>query len=225
MGDKKRIIIIDDHPLFREGLKTILGRSDRYDVVGEAGNADLGLKTVKEIKPDLAIVDISLPDRNGIELARDILKCSPDTRVLMVSMYSKIDYIVRSFQAGAAGYLAKESAADMLIKGIEHVLNGDYFMDAKVSEKVVKKLAELPEKKIAVSTDGYESLTPREQEVMTLLGEGYSATQVAEKLFISPKTAENHRANIMRKLGLHSTIELIRYAAKIGIIDVDLWKE
>ena len=225
MNDRKRIVIIDDHPLFREGLKTILGRSDRYEVVGEAGNAVKGLKLIKEVKPDLAIVDVSLPDQNGIELTRDILKIFPDTRILMVSMYSKIDYIVRSFQAGAAGYLAKESAADMLLKGIEHVLNGDYFMDTKVSEKVVKKLAEIPEKKMAVTAEGYESLTPREQEVMSLLGEGMSATQVAEKLFISPKTAENHRANIMRKLGLHSTIELIRYAAKIGIIDVDLWKE
>ena len=225
MSDKKRIIIIDDHPLYREGLKTILGRSDSYEVVGEAGNALHGLKIIKNMKPELAIVDVSLPDQNGIELVRDILKLSPETRILMVTMYSKIDYIVRSFQAGAVGYLAKESAADMLLKGIEHVLNGEYFMDTKVSEKVVKKLAEIPEKKMAVSAEGYESLTPREQEVMSLLGEGLSATQVAEKLFISPKTAENHRANIMRKLGLHSTIELIRYAAKIGIIDVDLWKE
>ncbi len=225
MDPKKRIVIIDDHPLFREGLKTILGRSDSFEVVGEAGNAAQGLRLIKSLKPDLAIVDVSLPDRNGIELTRDILKCSDETRVMMVSMYSKIDYIVRSFQAGAVGYLAKESAADMLLKGIGHVLEGDYFMDTKVSEKVVKKLAEIPEKKTAVTAEGYESLTPREQEVMSLLGEGFSATQVAEKLFISPKTAENHRANIMRKLGLHSTIELIRYAAKIGIIDVDLWKE
>ena len=225
MDPKKRIVIIDDHPLFREGLKTILGRSDSFEVVGEAGNAAQGLRLIKSLKPDLAIVDVSLPDRNGIELTRDILKCSDETRVMMVSMYSKIDYIVRSFQAGAVGYLAKESAADMLLEGIGHVLEGDYFMDTKVSEKVVKKLAEIPEKKTAVTAEGYESLTPREQEVMSLLGEGFSATQVAEKLFISPKTAENHRANIMRKLGLHSTIELIRYAAKIGIIDVDLWKE
>ncbi|WP_373501042.1 response regulator [Desulfococcus sp.] len=225
MNAKKRIIIIDDHPLFREGLKTILGRSDGFEVAGEAGNAVDGLRIIKTVRPDLAIVDVSLPDRNGIELTRDIVKVSPNTRVLMVSMYSKIDYIVRSFQAGAAGYLAKESAADMLLKGIQHVLEGDYFMDTKVSEKVVKKLAEIPENRIAVSAEGYESLTPREQEVMSLLGEGLSSTQVAEKLFISPKTAENHRANIMRKLGLHSSIELIRYAAKIGIIDVDLWKE
>lgn len=225
VSPKKRIIIIDDHPLFREGLKTILGRSDGLEVVGEAGNAAEGLKIIKSIRPDLAIVDVSLPDRNGIELTRDIVKVSPNTRVLMVSMYSKIDYIVRSFQAGAVGYLAKESAADMLLKGIQHVLEGDYFMDTKVSEKVVKKLAEIPENRTAVIAEGYESLTPREQEVMSLLGEGMSSTQVAEKLFISPKTAENHRANIMRKLGLHSSIELIRYAAKIGIIDVDLWKE
>ena len=98
MNPKKRIIIIDDHPLFREGLKTILGRSNSFDVAGEAGNASEGIQLIKSLRPDLVILDISLPDRNGIELIRDILKLAPGTRILMVSMYSKIDYIVRSFQ-------------------------------------------------------------------------------------------------------------------------------
>jgi len=222
---KKSILIVDDHPLFREGLKTIIERSSSYEVVGEAGTGKKALKSARELTPDLALVDVSLPDQSGIDLIRDMLKVSPKTRILIVSMHSKIDYIVKAFQMGAAGYLVKESAADMLLQGIDHVLKGDYFMDTKVSQQVVKKLAGFSKKETVFSGAGYDSLTPREQEVMALLAEGVSTNEIADKLFISPKTVENHRARIMGKLGLHSSMELIRYAAKIGIIDVDLWKE
>jgi DNA-binding NarL/FixJ family response regulator len=144
---------------------------------------------------------------------------------MVVSMHSKIDYIVKAFQSGAMGYLIKESAADLLLQGIEFVLKGHYFMDTSVSHQVVKKLVGLPEKEVSISGTSYDLLTAREQEVMGLLAEGLSTTQVADKLFISPKTVENHRHSIMKKLDLHSTVDLVRYAAKLGLIDVDLWKE
>jgi DNA-binding NarL/FixJ family response regulator len=225
MSEKKRILIIDDHPLFREGLKAIIERASRFEVIGEAGNGREGLQLTKKLKPDMIIVDISLPDRSGIQLTREIRTLLSTTRILIVSMHSKIDYIAEAFQAGATGYVVKESASERLLQGLESVANGDYFLDSSVSHAVVENLMKSPLKEAKITDADYDTLTPREQEVLRLLAEGLSSKKVAEKLFISPKTVENHRSNIMNKLGLHNTIELIRYAAKLGLIDVDLWKE
>lgn len=225
MAEQKSIIIIDDHPLFREGLKTIISRDDRFKVIGEAGSGHEGLEITKRLKPDLVIVDISLPDQSGIQLTRDLRRLFSETKILIVSMHSKIDYIAEAFQAGATGYVVKESASERLLQGLKSVVKGDYYLDSSVSHAVVENLMKSPLKAAKITDADYASLTPREQEVMRFLAEGLSSKAVAEKLFISPKTVENHRANIMSKLGLHSTIELVRYAAKLGLIDVDLWKD
>jgi DNA-binding NarL/FixJ family response regulator len=222
---KKTILIVDDHPLVREGLKSILKPAAGYEVVGQAGNARDAIQMVKNLKPHLVLLDLVLPDKSGLELSREIRSISPPTRIMIVSMHSKVDYIVKAFQAGATGYMTKESATERLLQGIESVLNGEYFMDGAVSHKVVEKLIQTPEKEIKITDAGYETLTQREQEIMVLLAEGYSAKEAAAKLFISPKTVENHRSNIMNKLELHSSMELVRYAAKLGLVDVDLWKE
>lgn len=224
MVHKKTILIIDDHPLFREGLKAIIGRNHRFEVVGQAGNGREGLQKARDLKPDLALVDMSLPDQSGIQLTQELKNASPKTRIMIITMHSKVDYIVKAFQAGATGYVIKESTSERLLQGIDTVLKGEYFMDSSVSHRVVEKLMELPEKEVKITDASYDTLTRREQEIMVLLAQGLSNKQIAEKLFISPKTVENHRSNILRKLNIHSTIELVRYAARLGIIDVDLWK-
>lgn len=225
MAQRKSIVIVDDHPLFREGLKSIIGRNTAYSVVGEAKTGRKGLQIALKFKPDLVLIDISLPDKSGIQLTREIRNQLPETRVLIISMHSKIDYIAEAFQAGATGYVVKESASNGLLKGLETVIRGDYFLDSSLSHAVVESLLNLPIKEARIRDDEYGSLTPREQEIMRLLAEGLSVKEIAAKLYISPKTVENHRSNIMNKLGLHSAIELIRYAARLGLIDVDLWKE
>lgn len=224
MIDKKKLLIVDDHALFRDGLKVLIERNPMYEVIGEAGNGKEALLAAKKLKPDLALVDISLPDQSGLDLIGEIKKVSPGTRVIIVSMHSKIDYIAKAFQAGAEGYVVKDSASDKLQQGIDCVLKGDYFMDTSVSQKVVKKLMGLQTKEIKITNAAYNTLTPREQEVMVLVAEGFSSSNIGKKLFISVKTVENHRSNIMKKLDIHSVIEIARYAAKLGLIDIDGWK-
>lgn len=224
MAPNKTVLIVDDHPLFRDGLKALIERKPGFVVVGEAGTAREGLELAVELKPELAVVDISLPDRSGIELTRSIRGKLPQTRVLIVSMHSRIQYITEALQAGANGYVVKESAADRLIQGLEAVSRGEYFLDSSLSHSVVKRLVDMPEQEMRISDKSYGSLTAREQQVLRMVAEGRSTKDIAADLFISPKTVDNHRANIMEKLNLHNTIDLVRYAAKLGLIDIDLWK-
>lgn len=225
MSTPIQILIIDDHPLFREGLKSIIERDKRFCVAGEAGSGKEGIQMAQDLKPALALVDISLPDINGIQVTRELGTKMPSVKVMIVSMHAKIDYIAEAFQAGAIGYIAKDSASDRLIQGIETVLSEDYFLDSSVSHQVVEKLMQFPVKEAKIADTEYGALTPREQEVMRLLAEGNPPKEIADRLCISPKTVENHRANIMKKLDIHSTMELVRYAARLGLIDVELWKE
>lgn len=225
MANKKTTLIVDDHPLFREGVKTLIEHTPHFTVVGEAGNGKEALAMAKALKPDLVLLDLSLPDQSGVEVTRQIRAFLPNTRVIIVSMHSKVELISKAFQAGATGYVVKESATEKLVEGLEAVSKGKYFLDSALSQKVVSKLVNSSGKASKSVDARYESLTPREQQVLRLLVEGLSAKEIAEKLFISPKTVENHRTNIMNKLDIHSTMELVRYAAKLGLIDVDLWKE
>ncbi|MCP4748275.1 MAG: response regulator transcription factor [Desulfobacteraceae bacterium] len=225
MTQKKKILIIDDHPLFREGIKTIINRDGSFEVVAEAGTGREGIAKACELKPDVVLVDISLPDENGIEVTRKIHRHLGKVKLMILSMHSKIDYIVEAFQAGATGYVVKESAADRLAQGIGAVASGEYFLDSSISHEVVAKLMQSPVKEAKVSDSGYGKLTSREQQIMRLLAEGSSKSDIADQLCISIKTVENHRSNIMRKLNIHNAMELVRYAARLGLIDVDLWKE
>jgi DNA-binding NarL/FixJ family response regulator len=225
LTQKQKLIIVDDHPMFREGLKSIIAQNPDLEVLGESGEGKTALKMAKSLQPDLVLMDISLPDITAIDLTRTIKRLLPETQILIISMHAKIDYITAAFQAGAKGYVVKDAPSGKILQAVELVSRGEYFLDASVARQVVERLAELPGSKVNIDNDAaYESLTRREQEILGLIADEQSTKEIADRLCISPKTVENHRTNIMAKLGIHSTMEIVRYAAKLGLIDLDRWK-
>jgi len=222
---QKTVLIVDDHPTFREGLKAILTQSPALKVVGEAGSYEEAVRCTKKLEPDLLVVDVSLPKRDGIQLTRELRELRPEAAVLIVSVHARAEFIVAAFKAGARGYVAKDVPPQKLLQGIETILKGEYFLDGVASDAVIHHLIDSSEQRTSITDERYNELSPREQQVLRLLAEGRSAKSIASELFISRKTVENHRANIMNKLHLASLVELIRYAARIGLIDPEAWKD
>ena len=222
---QKNVLIVDDHPLFREGLKSLIDRSNDYQTIGEAGSAEEAMQMAKELKPDLVTMDISLPEKSGIEATREISNVLPDTKFLIVSMHPKFEFIAEAFKAGARGYVVKEATSAKLIQAMDALCRGEFFLDGGVSLEVITKLMAEPAAGSPIVDEKYGLLSPREQQVMRKVVEGDTTKKVAEELCLSPKTVENHRANLMKKLGVHNKMELIRYAVKLGLVDVDQWKE
>lgn len=212
-----RVLVVDDHPLFREGFCARLMRDTAIQTIEEAGTAAEALNKAEQIQPDLVVLDISLPDKNGLELAREIHSLCPGTRIMIVSMHSEIDYVLDALHAGAMGYIVKGSASERMVEGFEAVARGDHFLDTSLSSEIVKKLIEVSSEWTEHQQDIYGTLTPRQQEVMRFLAEGYSNKKIAHTLCISPKTVENHRSQIMEKLGLRNSVELGRFAASLGL--------
>lgn len=222
--DKKRVLIVDDHPLFRDGLKSLVERSANYRTVGEAGSGAEAVTLALELRPDLVTMDVSLPDMSGIEVVRAILELVPETRILMLSMHPKFDYVAEAFKAGAKGYVVKETTSARLIQGFDALCRGEFFVDGQVSQDLVTKLAAGPAREAAIQDEGYGLLTPREQQVLRLVAEGVSTRDIAARINLSPKTVENHRSNLMKKLDVHSKMELVKYAARLGLVDMDSWR-
>lgn len=215
----KKILIIEDHPLFREGLTALLDRYEGYEVIGEAGTGREGLLLAAKFKPDLVLLDITLPGISGIQVARELLAELPGSKVLIVSMHVGINNIIDSFQAGATGYLTKESASGQLLVAMEALLEGKRFIDPSLSPELVDKIIELTQDKKKDDRDPYATLTAREQEIMRLLTIDRTIPEIANEFSLSPKTIENHRSNIFTKLGVRNKMELYQYSMKIGLVD------
>ena len=212
-----RVLLADDHAIVRKGLRALLDREPRIDVVDEAGDGRETLDKVKKHFPDVVVMDIGMPNMNGIEATRQIKKRFPDVRILILTMHASEEYVSAILEAGASGYVLKQAAPAELISAIEAVHKGDSFLSPSICTKVIKGFTKKFNE--GKETSGFDSLTEREREVLQLIAEGKSTRQIAECLFISPKTAEVHRSHLMEKLGLHNTAEIVRYAVRKGIVD------
>ena len=221
MSTPKRILIVDDHPLYRDGLRARLCARPDFSVVGEAGSCAEGLRMTRELAPDLAVVDISLPDGSGVELTREMRAEHPGMPVLIVSMHAKLDFIAAAFQAGASGYMSKESGGEGILQAIDTVLGGSQYLDGSLSPTVLRRLSDISGRKAKTVDASYGTLSLREQQVMRLLAEGLTPEDIAAKLFVSRKTVLNHRYAIMTKLGIKSPMAFVRHAARLGLIDID----
>jgi two-component system, NarL family, response regulator NreC len=206
----------DDHTVVRQGLRKILEERPEWEVVAEAGDGREAVKKILEIQPDVAILDIGMPLLNGIEATRQIVKRLPNVRVLILSMHSDEAYITQALQAGARGYLLKDSADTDLIRAVIDIAAGKSFFSPAVARVMLDDyVRHLAQKGIV---DRYEALSEREREIFQLIAEGHSNKEMAELLSISPATVETHRAHILQKLDLHSTAEVVLYAVRRGVI-------
>jgi DNA-binding NarL/FixJ family response regulator len=207
---RKRILIVDDHPLMREGLRGTINREPDLVVCGEVENADQAVDAVQRLAPDLALVDITLPGKNGLELVKDIKAIHPRLVILAISMHDESLYAERMLRAGAAGYFTKQQPPDELIKAIRQVLDNHLYVSKEVSESLLRRFSSQPQ----ANRSPMEILTDREFEIFELIGEGKSLEEIARLLHIASKTVSVHSANIRKKLNLHSTAQLIRFAVQ-----------
>lgn len=213
---KFRILLADDHTLMRQGLRKILEEQPDWEVVAEAGDGREAVRRALELKPEVAILDIAMPRLNGIEAARQITRRAAAVRVLILSMYSDEAYILQALQAGARGYLLKDSADADLIHAVQALRQGKSFFSPAVAKVMLDDyVRHLAERGL---TDRYEALTEREREIFQLIAEGHSNKEIADLLSLSPSTVETHRAHIMEKLDVHSTAEIVLYAVRKGVI-------
>ena len=220
---KIRVLIADDHAVVREGLHNLLEEQSDMTVVGEAGDGLQVVKKVKTIKPDVALVDIQMPNLNGLESISLIKDAVPETEVVILSMHRKDAYVHQALASGARGYVLKASPTSDVLEAIRAVHRGEYFLSSKVNSKIIGAFLKSRDEKPPLS--GYDLLSDREQQVFRLLVEGKSSAEIADILCISPKTVEKHRANTMKKLDIHNMVSMVKYAIKIGIIGPELWEE
>lgn len=208
-----RVLIVDDHPVIRHGLREILNEHDKMDVAGEATNAAEALEFVRKKPVDVVIMDITMPGRSGLEALRDIRAEKPALPVLMLSIHPEDQYAVRALKAGASGYLTKESAPDELVAAIQKVVAGGLYVTASMAERLAAEMRGPGQKQ------PHELLSDREYEVLCLMGRGKSVSLIAGELSLSVKTVSTYRSNILEKLGLETTAEIIRYAITHNLVD------
>jgi len=221
MNNEVRLFLADDHTILREGLKLIIEDVPHYTVVGEAGDGKEALDMIEKLNPHIAILDISMPTMSGIDVARYMKKYVPESKIIILSRHDNEEYVKELLKTGVNGYVLKDDAGDDLLRAIDAVLKDNVYLSPGVAAKVVSDYVSM-EKGGSEEGSGsqFELLTGREREVLKLIAEGKSGMDIAECLRISPRTVKVHRANVMKKLGVHKSSELVIYAVRNNMIEI-----
>jgi len=216
MAGKKRIVVAEDYTILREGLRALLSSNPHFEVVGEAEDGKDAIRCVERCKPDLVLMDLSMPRISGLDAIREIKRLCPETKILALTVHKAEEYILAALEAGAHGYVLKDASHAELVMAIKSVLSGKPYITPGISEKVIKGYLEW--KKTHTPRSAWDRLTQRERQVLKLIAEGYKNKEIADYLYISIKTVEKHRANLMKKLGLHTASALTAFAMERGLV-------
>jgi DNA-binding NarL/FixJ family response regulator len=214
-----RVFLADDHAVVREGLRMVLEGAGTITVVGDAGDGRQAVRSVLRLCPDVVIMDIAMPELNGIEATRQIHQSCPATRVIILSMHASPDYIFRALQAGAYGYLLKESAGKEVVEAVQSVQSGHRYMSRKIAETVMDYYAQ--QGSVESGRDLLDRLSPREREILQLVVEGKSSSKIGEILCLSAKSVETYRSRLMQKLGIKDIPGLVKFAIQQGLISLE----
>lgn len=213
---KIRILLADDHALIRSGIRNLLQGNKEFQFVGEAGDGEEAIRKAAELKPDVVVIDIAMPKVSGVEATRIIRQQNPATRVLVLTMHENEEYVYQIVKSGAGGYVLKNAGKEEIETAIRTVAGGEQFFSPRVSELMISGYMKRAKRREGEGSSGEVTLTKREQEVLALIARGLNNQQIAERLFISPRTADTHRNNIMQKLDIHDVANLVRYAIEHG---------
>jgi DNA-binding NarL/FixJ family response regulator len=212
------IVLADDHPIVRQGLRALLGAEADFSIVGETGDGLEAVKLVERLAPDVLVLDLLMPGLSGLEVARQVSQLCPRTRVVVLSVCADEPYVLEALRHGAAAYVLKGSSSTDLLQAVRQAADGRTYLSPPLSQRAIESYRARAQE---APLDVYETLTRREREVVQLAAEGHTSAEIASRLSISPRTVEAHRANLMRKLGLRTQTDLIRYALRRGIIPPD----
>jgi DNA-binding NarL/FixJ family response regulator len=219
MTGKTRVLVVDDHAVVREGIKMVLETDPDLEVVGEAASGEEAVEKVRELKPDVVVMDVGMPGMSGFEATRRIRQTNPDVKVLALTVHDNEAYLFQMLQAGAVGYVLKRAPAADVIQAVKGAARGEAILYPSVAKLLIRDYLSRVER--GEERSSYDLLSEREREILKLIAEGRTNKEIAELLFLSVKTVQAHRANLMRKLGMHDRTELVKYAIRKGIIGLD----
>jgi DNA-binding NarL/FixJ family response regulator len=217
MNDRKRVLIADDHQLVRAGLRIMIEQIPGFTVVAEVSDGREAVRLARELQPDIALVDITMPNMNGLEATTGILAASPQTRVIVLTMHANEQYVSEALKAGAVGYLLKDAATNELAEALRTVTEHGHYLSPRVAGQVLNSFA----RNLRGEPQPAITLTPRQRQILQLIAEGHSTRAIAEQLHISVKTVETHRAQLMERLGIYDVAGLTRYAIRAGLVSAD----